>query len=332
MKTFFLSVSAALLFTACSKSQGSQNNQNEPDQSQGQTTPIPYANLPQTQSTHNVGAQELYVNVMGNTAPQLPQFATVNKKKGLLRGYVKNVWGQPVSGAYIGVRSSLVGGGYTMASATTDEKGYYQIEPPYGALHFFAAGHVLNYGDGQAVQGLYPADGLASPFASADGAVENFILLPYGRGDLGAWSNEPWYGRNYFGGSLYISYNVYEDRWSPAGSLPANSTIEISLTPDGWLHDAREARSFTIRKQVGNAFFYINNIPTGKYRIEAKLSDGTLLNMKASALQQNSVFGMKPSTSTGPASLLFIPHSSEAHFGAPNLGGWKSVEITLRKP
>lgn len=330
MKTFILSLSAAVLLTACSKSQGPSNN-NEPDQSQGQTTPIPYANLPLTQSTHQAGAQDVYVNVMGNTGPQLPSFASVPLKKGLLRGYVKNVWGQPVAGAYIGIRSTLVGGGYTMASATTNEKGYYQVEPPYGAVHFFAAGYVLGYGDGLATQGLYPADGTANDFASADGAVENFILLPYGRGDIGAWSGEPWYGRNYFGGSLFISYDIYEDRWSPAGSLPANSTIEISLVPDGWLHDAREARSLTIRKQVGNAHFYINNIPTGKYRIEAKLADGTILKMKASALQQNSIFGMKPAESIEPASLLFIPHATEVHYGVPNLGGWDAVEIKVSK-
>ncbi|MDQ3650398.1 MAG: pollen Ole e 1 allergen/extensin family protein [Acidobacteriota bacterium] len=63
---------------------------------------------------------------------------------GKVRGYVKDSMGKPLQGAYVGVRSSAVGGAYSGASGETDANGYYEIAVPWGAAHFYAAGYTID--------------------------------------------------------------------------------------------------------------------------------------------------------------------------------------------
>jgi hypothetical protein len=294
---------------------------------------IPFNALPVSRVTIDADAQDTYVNVMGDSMPSgLPSFPKLSKKANKVCGYVKNRWGQPLMNAYIGIRSSVVGGLYSAASAQTDSKGYYEISLPTGAVHFFAAGYPAKYGPGLAALGLYPADGDAESFASAAGAVENFVLLPYGYGNLAAISDKPWYGRNYFGGNINISYTIKEDMWSSAGSLPADATIEITLTPEGFLLDATEKRIFTIRKKVGLNNFGINNIPIGKYKIEARLSNGKTLKLKMTGFWQHALYGMRPKEAMGSAIVLFTPHSADTKACVPNLGSFTETGIKLEMP
>lgn len=330
-KVFITGMAAVLTLIACSKNENGDPGPG-PGQEQPPTDPIPYAALPQTQASFQLSPTDAYLNSMGNTRPPIPSFVTLTKQPGKLRGYVKNTWGKPLAGAYIGIRSSTVGGVYTAASDLTDNNGYYEIQLPFGAVHFFAAGYSFDYSTGIASQGLYPADGIAEDFASAEGAVENFVFLPYGTGEPAAVADRPWYPRNYFGGSLYISYAIFEDMWSEQGSLPANSEIEITLTPDEWLLDARERKTFIIRKKVGNLNFYINNIPVGRYHIKAKLVNGAALKLKATDFTPHPVFGMKPTVAVETATILFKPYSAAASSGLPYLGGWDQASIKLQLP
>jgi hypothetical protein len=329
LTTIALAVCMAL--TACSKEQ--KGTAEEPDPGGGTVIdPIPYSSLPQTQASFNLSSTDGYINVMGTAKPNIPSFGALSKKPGFLRGYVKNVWGKPLADAYIGVRSSAIGGAYTMASTVSNSKGYYEIELPFGAVHLWAAGYSFEYGSGIAAQGLYPADGQLENFASGDGSVENFVLLPYGTGSAAALSEKPWYCRNYFGGSLRISYSIYEDMWSEKGSLPANAEIEITLTPDDFLLDATERKTFIIHKKLGNLNFNINNIPVGRYKIKAKLVGGQSLKLKAAVLGSHPIFGMKPDVAIETATVLFMPYGAEARSGAPYLGGWNEVGIKLEMP
>jgi hypothetical protein len=176
------------------------------------------------------------VNVMGGAMPKLPVFPNVAKKPNRLRGYVRDAGGKPLEGAYIGVRSSAIGGRYSAASAETDANGYYEMEVPFGAAHFYAAGYTIDYGEGRAALALHPADGKAGSFVSADGAVENFVLLAYGIADRDGMSEKPWDSSNYYGGAVRVSYDMSSgDMWASKGSLPAGAAIEITLTPEGEL-------------------------------------------------------------------------------------------------
>jgi hypothetical protein len=283
-------------------------------------------------TTFNLSATDEYVNVMGRRLPALPAFPAVTKQPGKLRGYVKDVKGQPLEGAYIGVRSSAIGGLYSAASAETDAKGYYEISVPWGAAHFYAAGYTIDYGEGRAGLSLYPADGKAGNFTSTAGEVENFVLLPYGIINKDDQSERPWYSPNYIGGAIRISYalGAPNDMWAEAGSLPENSEIEIVLKPDGDMMDPTSSRNITIRKKTGNLNLYINNIPVGRYRISARLTNGKPLQLSTTGYIAMPQFGLQPKEAKGEAQLLLTPKGAKALNGNPDHGSWDCVNIRLK--
>jgi hypothetical protein len=281
-------------------------------------------------TTITLAADEEYVNVMGNRKPALPGFTALTKKPGKVRGYAKNLNGQPIAGASIGIRSSAVGGYYSSASGTTDEKGYYEIELPTGACHFWNTSYALEYGGGMATVNLHPADGELASFASAEGAVENFVLLSYGIANRDKAFNQPADAFGYHGGSIRLEYDLYEDSWSRSGSLPVNSIIEITLTPEGETIYG-ETRTFTILKTIGGTNFTINNIPVGKYKITARLRNGGELKLKATDFWAHPVYGLRPKEATGKASILFTPYSTSSKSSITDRGSWKSTAIKLSK-
>lgn len=148
--------------------------------------PIPVRNQPISTKTDasakivTVDKDTQSVNVMGNEMPPMPQFPTLQPKAGKVRGYVKDWSGKPLAGAEIGVRSSYFAGYYSGGQGKTDANGYYELTPPKGTAHFYNAGYQIKYGDGLAAVSLHPADGKLDSFVTMDGAVENFVLLPYG--------------------------------------------------------------------------------------------------------------------------------------------------------
>lgn len=271
-----------------------------------------------------------YVNVMGNQMPELPSFPAVAKKPGYLRGYVKDVSGKPLEGAYIGVRATAVGGLYSGAHAETNAKGYYEIKIPWGVADLYAAGYTIDWGDGQAGMSLHSVDGKTGSFASATGAVKNFVLLPYGIISRDNLSESPHLSATSYGGSIYIGYWTREegDNYAPPQNIPENSIIEITLTPEGKLFDGSEDRSFVIRKPAFSTGFKINNIPLGRYKINAKLANGKPLKMSLNK-PKGTIFGMSPSETTGSAGVLFQPGDAKASMVIPNYGNWNAVEISV---
>src|SRR5690606_31223592 len=88
--------------------------------------------------------------------------------------------------------------------------------------------------------------------------------------------------------------------------LPYNALIEIELIPVGaGLY--RETKSFKVTRQSGLQYsaFSIQNIPVGKYTINAKLSDGRALKMKATGPAANvyEKLGLKPDNATGTSTV-----------------------------
>ena len=59
--------------------------------------------------TYNLSADDTYVNVMGNAAQPDPAFPAAPVKPGKARGYVRDLKGNPIEGAVIGVRSTAFG-------------------------------------------------------------------------------------------------------------------------------------------------------------------------------------------------------------------------------
>lgn len=270
-----------------------------------------------------VGKNDGYVNVMGNEMPETPPFPALKAKPGFVRGFVKDWMGKPLAGATIGVRASYLAGYYSGAQGKTDQKGYYEFAVPKGSAHFYNAGYALDWGDGIAAVGLHPADGSLDSFVTADGAVENFVLLPYGITSRAKVQDNPLVASSYYGGSIFIHYGAFEasDNRPYAGYVPENSIIEITLASD-------IGRNFIIRKTAGfQSLFRINNIPLGRYKISAKVN-GKSLNLKQTGVFDE-MFGLMPRETNGAASILFAPEEAKAEMVAPQAGGWKPISINL---
>jgi hypothetical protein len=294
--------------------------------------PEPAAPAQGSATVLEIGPQVKQVNVMKNQMPKLPTFPKLEAKAGFIRGYVKDSKGNPLEGARIGVRSTSVGGAYSGASGKTDAKGYYEFPVPFGVAHFYAAGYTIDWGEGRAALGLHPADGEADAFASNVGLVENFVLLPYGIADRDKASEDPNDGGNYYGGNITIGYSIGDDRDEGSTDLPANALVEVTLTPDGPLIDGSTGRSFVLRKRVeqgGYNFFYVNNVPAGRYRISARLVDGGPLTIKETGPYANQPFGLEPKQSKGEAVLMFRPGGAKAEMALAQRGHWSQVSVTL---
>lgn len=275
-----------------------------------------------------------YVNVMGDEMPAMPQFPAVSKKAGYIRGYVKNVTGEPLAGAKLGLKSARIYDAYAAASAETDANGFYEIKIPLGGARFDYAGYSLKTNRGSAAVGLHPADGqLSESYPAATGGVENFVMLPYGIADSEDVTNNPRYRSNYYGGTLLLRYFISES--GQLAMLTPGSEIVIMLAPVSLLADGNNlARAFEIRKRVENSSigeFYICNVPVGRYEIAVQQANGKPLKMK----QKNpidSVFGIQPAETAGSASLVFNPLSADAKTAIASRGNWTDLEIIVERP
>jgi hypothetical protein len=282
--------------------------------------------------TFSVSGDEFAVNVMGDLQPRTPKFPSLNVKKGFLRGYVADLAGKPVKGAYIGARVTVIGGAYSGASAESDENGYYEINLPIGAVHYYATGYTIDYGGSRAVVGLTPADDNTSGFASETGMVKNFVLQSFGIGNKDNVLQQPGNPSNYYGGSISFDYQVDWDH-QVANYLPKDGEIEIDLLPDGPGFYG-ETKSFKVYKKIGYSGLIILNVPVGKYTIKAKLRGGGVLRITESGTYANAYpqFGLKPRTAVGTASILFTPSWQVTPGMVPaHRGNWQAVVLRLER-
>ncbi len=293
--------------------------------------------IPVSALTFTLTPSQYYVNVMKNALPPLPAFAKLTAKPGVVRGYVKDSKGHPLVGAVIGVRSSAAGGFYSGASAKSNASGYYEVAVPWGAASFYTASYSRDYGEGRAAFGLHPADGEADSFATANGLVENWVLLPYGVGDRDAASDQPQYSGNYYGGSLSVSYWVADPRFEGDKNLPDGSDLEVTLTPEGTLIDGGAGKTIVVRRPVkegSRSSFYINNVPVGTYKISARLITGNgsqALHLKETGPNVSQPFGLEPKEGATSAVLTFRPGGAKAGMSPAARGNWDSLTVSVTR-
>ncbi|HEY8559544.1 MAG TPA: hypothetical protein VIL74_04010 [Pyrinomonadaceae bacterium] len=273
------------------------------------------------------------VNVMGTEMPAIPQFAALTPKPGKVRGYVKDWTGKPLAGAELGVRSSYLAGYYSGAQGKTDANGYYEFVVPKGSAHFYNAGYQIEWGDGVAAVSLHPADGKLDSFVTMDGAVENFVLLPYGitsRENLQENSHLP---STFYGGAIFLNWYSVEadDNNAPPFAVRAGALLEITLAPEGKMFDGSAGQTIVIRKTLGiSGAFRIHNIPLGRYRMTIK-ANGKPLKIKDNK-GYDQMFGMTPAQALGTASILFVPDSAKATMVGPQHGAWKWIGLGIETP
>ncbi|MBC7807276.1 MAG: hypothetical protein H7145_14135, partial [Akkermansiaceae bacterium] len=282
-------------------------------------------------------AKQYCVNVMRNAMPPMPAFPQLTAKRGVVRGYVKDGMGRPLAGAVIGVRSSSAGGFYSGASAKSDAKGYYEVAVPWGAASFYTATITQDYGEGRASFGLHPADGEADSFATANGLVENWVLLPYGIGDRDSANDHPQYSGNYYGGTLSVGYWIADPRFGGDKNLPNGSELEVTLTPEGKLFDGSAGKPVVVRSAVwegSRTTFYINNVPVGAYRISARLTTGggsEALYLKETGPYASRPFGLEPKEGAKVATLTFRPGGAKAGMSPAARGNWDSLDVMVSR-
>jgi hypothetical protein len=295
--------------------------------------------VPIKMQNFRIAAATDYVNVMDDAMPSMPQFSGPAKKPGFVRGYVKDVLGQPVAGAKLGLKSARIYDAYLAASAETNAEGFYEIKIPTGGARFDYAGFTFQYGRGPAAVGLHPADGnLSESYAAATGGVENFVMLPYGVADAEGVGKNPKYRGNYYGGTLMLRYFIAPPGQNPddfGKMLAPGAEIVVFLNPVSTLSDGnRAAYGFEIRKKIEESSlgeFFICNVPVGRYEMTVVEPNGKPLRLK----QKNptdSVFGIQPQETTGTAQLLFNPLSADAKTAAAAHGNWTDLEIIVERP
>ncbi|GAB3414151.1 carboxypeptidase-like regulatory domain-containing protein [Niabella aquatica] len=318
------------LILSCSKSGDSSSpGPDEPPETTGDEirTPIPFNQLPASSRELSVPGPQFYVDVMGMQRPRLPKFKTLEIKPNKLRGYVKDMYGRPLQGARIGIRSSIIGGSYSSASGDTDATGYYEILLPVGTVEIWGTKYLLDYESGKAPVSLFPADSSLSSFTSTSGAVKNFVFLPYSHAEPENIGSGPYWPSSYLGGSIHLSYTLRTQSLPLPGSFPVGSVILVKLTPIDLVH-ADEKISFTIRKVVESTELYINNIPLGRYKMELKLENGPVLFMKEN-INLKPQFGMQPKQATGSTQVNFIPGDPEV---LAWYGNWWIVPVIIEHP
>jgi hypothetical protein len=273
------------------------------------------------------------INVMGNEMPALPKFPALSPKPGKVRGYVRDWTGKPLAGAALGVRSSYLAGYYSGAQGKTDANGYYEFAVPKGSAHFYNAGYQIEWGNGVAAVSLHPADGKLDSFVTIDGAVENFVFLPYGitsRENLQQSSHLP---STFYGGAIFLNWYSVEadDNNAPPFAVRSGSMLEITLTPEGKMLDGTDGQTIVIRKRVGiSGAFRIHNIPLGRYRMTIT-ANGKPLKIKDDG-KRDANFGMMPAEALGTASILFVPDSAQASMVGPQHGAWNWIGLGISTP
>lgn len=280
-----------------------------------------------------IGEDAQSVNVMGDKMPELPDFDDLAPRSGQVRGYVKDSNGNPLEGAEIGLRVSYLAGSYSGVQGKTDADGYYEIKLPEGIAQFYNAGYQIEWGDGVAAVSLHPVDGKLDSFVTADGAVENFVMLPYGitnRENLQEYSHLP---STFYGGAIFLNwYSVAaDDNNAPPFAVRAGSTLEIILTPEGKMLDGTTGQTIVIRKTLGiSGAFRIHNIPLGRYHMSIK-ANGKPLKIKDNG-KHTATFGMTPAETTGEASILFVPDEAKASMVGPQHGAWNWIGLGISTP
>lgn len=313
---------------ACSKGGDKPGDPNNPGGSEGVPTIVSVPTLG-GDTTISRGVNTNYAIVMSGLPTVRPVFPKLAPKPRKVRGYVTDASGHPIEGAELGLLKK-VSGFQQLVTTTTNDKGYYEIEFE-GAAEFQHAFAVLNYVGKPVPVSLFTADSVASVYTYDKGGVEHFMALSHGTADRADAQHRPWYSNNYFGGSIFLNWDVWEDQWSPEGALPLNGEIIVKLTPVGGMMYG-ETRTFTIRQKIGvnHLDCNINNIPIGIYKIEAKLADGRVLKMKRRGPYSSDTYGLQYDEDTQAWYVAFVPGYNATSKPQPNRGEWDQANVHVR--
>jgi hypothetical protein len=277
-------------------------------------------------------------DVMNGAMPKIPSFPQLAKKPGYLRGYVKNSAGKPLVGAKVMALSSAVGGFGSGTTGETNEQGYYEIKLPYGVARYWCAGYAVTYHGVRIANTLHPADGKMSDFDTKQGAVKNWVFLPYGIVDEASVSDSPKYSGGYYGASFTVGYwtdDTNPNRPHQPGNIAIGDTVEVTLTPQGPLIDGSTGRTIILRNKATSAYsgFQVNNVPVGRYTISAKLiHDGQTENLRLKEnIRRDAKGGLMPKVTEESATVIFRSAGSDPGILRVSGGNMERLELLLER-
>ncbi|HEX8237128.1 MAG TPA: hypothetical protein VF600_14315 [Abditibacteriaceae bacterium] len=273
-------------------------------------------------------------DVMGGQRPKYPTFPKLAKKKGYLRGFARNVNGKPLQGVRILIASPSLGFSSSSQSVRTDARGYYEIKPMYGGCTVRSAGYTTSYRGKLYALPLHPVDGQIDSI-DTNGEIENFVLLTYGPVSAAKADDNPEYTGAYYGAAFTFGYSTREatDSLAPRSHLLLDSTVEVTLTPDGPLLDGSKGRVLVIRKKITpRGYFPINDIPIGRYKIKVALVSEEGRPLKISEIVR--VTGreaMTPNETTSEATIQFRSEVSDLSTLGFMMGGMMRHSLNVER-
>lgn len=193
----------------------------------------------------------LFAGLCSALAASAPPAATVG-------GQVLNTQGKPLPGALIWIKPAVTTG---LLTAHTDEQGRYQSArlpnvPYYTLAYYQTEYHGESFCLRLAAEKLGGYDAFSPD--SAAGTVRNFKLQLSGKiPDSGGYPS-------YFGSEVRL---MWKGDYDAGKTVPADSTVQSTFTPDGPMIDGTAGKPFTLNGSLNEQI--MKDVPVGHYRVTA---------------------------------------------------------------
>lgn len=242
----------------------------------------------------------LALALLGAAAQAAPAAPKPEPRK--VKGVVLDSRGRPVEGAIVWVLPSLTTG---VVILKTDAQGRYATGPlPTVPFRTYARLKVAYRGQTYCLRAAAENDAQYDDFTPEKGVVRNFRLKLTGPVPDAGYENA------FFGGEVRI---IHHD-WEGTRIVDLDSTVEVTLVPNGPLVDGSAGKTLVKRAKVGENFLY--DIPIGHY-------DVTAVEIRKDGTRTPLVMGEYLGPPRAKVTLDFKPMSSSTCGGS---GGGHDVE------
>ncbi len=227
----------------------------------------------------------LLAGTIGQTSaqPAKPKLARLKPKANYVMGRCVTMGGRPLANVQIVIKGlTLASGQNTEIVTKTKADGSYSIRVPAGIYQAYANHSVTAFGENYAFR-LEALDGESNTQESPQGVVEDFVWKINGLriGEKAKADSEREWNYAYYGARLYPDttrslgeYTNLEDATSLSKSYPADSQLEITLTPASNVVDGSKGKPIVQLLRLGDVGlwkFGVRNIPVAIYTATAKV-------------------------------------------------------------
>jgi FKBP-type peptidyl-prolyl cis-trans isomerase len=291
------------------------------------TSALPYPPHPRrlrlTVPFFTVAALIVFAMLAARAAAADTRVPTLQPKPGYVIGCVVNMRSEPLSNVTISVAGTTFPLGLHANYEVEVENGHYELEVPDGSYYVYATLSTLYNGQKYKVE-LHPFDDKEyySKSNSKNGIVKNFFWKLSG---LNSLRGSPDYASHHHGGSILLQEES-DITHEYNHAFPKDSTVQITLTPQGPLIDGSQGRTLSFRAtapgppkgtlgigtrgQLGSLL----GIPIGRYIVSAELTPPGGRTLPVGVIVQR-MFGTALAAPSADAFLDFAPKNSSSGVG-----------------